>query len=138
MSDHGLQPLLDWYARLTPASLAEIGQYYAADAHFRDPFNDVCGVAAIKAIFEHMFAATEVPRFVFNEQLQQGNQAFVTWRFDCVIRRRLWQIEGSTYLVFGADGRVVEHRDYWDAAGQLYEKLPLIGGVLRLLKRSMR
>ena len=138
MSDHGLQPLLDWYARLTPASLAEIGQYYAADAHFRDPFNDVCGVAAIKAIFEHMFAVTQVPRFVFVEQLQQGEQAFVTWRFDCVIRRRLWQIEGSTYLVFGADGRVVEHRDYWDAAGQLYEKLPLIGGVLRLLKRSMR
>lgn len=138
MSDHGLQPLLDWYARLTPASLAEIGQYYAADAHFRDPFNDVCGVAAIKAIFDHMFAVTQASRFVFVEQLQQGEQAFVTWRFDCVIRRRLWQIEGSTYLVFGADGRVVEHRDYWDAAGQLYEKLPLIGGVLRLLKRSMR
>ena len=62
----------------------------------------------------------------------------MTWRFDCVIRGRLWQIEGSTHLVFGADGRVVEHRDYWDAAEQLYEKLPLIGGVLRLLKRSMR
>lgn len=138
MSDQRLSSLLAWYAELTPTSLAEIGNYYAADAHFRDPFNDVCGVAAIKAIFEHMFAVTEVPRFVFVEQLQQGDQAFVTWRFDCVIRRRLWQIEGSTYLIFGADGRVVEHRDYWDAAEQLYEKLPLLGGVLRLLKRSMR
>ena len=138
MSDQRLSSLLTWYTGLTPASLAEIGNYYAADAHFRDPFNDVCGVAAVKAIFEHMFAVTEVPRFVFVEQLQQGDQAFVTWRFDCVIRRRLWQIEGSTYLIFGADGRVVEHRDYWDAAEQLYEKLPLLGGVLRLLKRSMR
>lgn len=138
MSDQRLSSLLAWYAELTPTSLAGIGNYYAADAHFRDPFNDVCGVAAIKAIFEHMFAVTEVPRFVFVEQLQQGDQAFVTWRFDCVIRRRLWQIEGSTYLIFGADGRVVEHRDYWDAAEQLYEKLPLLGGVLRLLKRSMR
>ncbi|MFO1384994.1 MAG: nuclear transport factor 2 family protein [Chitinivorax sp.] len=138
MSDQRLSSLLAWYAGLTPASLADIGNYYAADAHFRDPFNDVYGVAAIKAIFEHMFAVTEVPRFVFVEQLQQGDQAFVTWRFDCVIRGRLWQIEGSTHLVFGADGRVVEHRDYWDAAEQLYEKLPLIGGVLRLLKRSMR
>ena len=106
MHEHSLQPLLGWYARLTPASLAEIDNFYAADAHFRDPFNDVCGVASIRAI--------------------------------CEIKRRLWQIEGSTYLVFGVDGRVVEHRDYWDAAEQLYEKLPLIGGVLRLLKRSMR
>lgn len=138
MHEHSLQPLLGWYARLTPASLAEIDNFYAADAHFRDPFNDVCGVASIRAIFEHMFTVTQAPRFVFVEQLQQGNQAFVTWRFDCEIKRRLWQIEGSTYLVFGVDGRVVEHRDYWDAAEQLYEKLPLIGGVLRLLKRSMR
>lgn len=138
MNGQPLQSLLDWYAQLTPSSLAAIGDYYAADAHFRDPFNDVHGIAAIQAIFAHMFATTEMPRFVFVEQLQQEQQAFVTWRFECVIRRRLWQIEGSTYLRFDAGGRVLEHRDYWDAAEQLYEKLPLIGGVLRLLKRSMR
>ncbi len=138
MTDHGLQPLLEWYARLTPASLAQIGDYYVADAHFRDPFNDVRGLASIRAIFDHMFAVTQAPHFVFHEQLQQGERAFVTWRFDCLIRHRLWQIDGSTYLRFGADGRVVEHRDYWDAAAELYEKLPLIGSVLRLLKRSMR
>jgi ketosteroid isomerase-like protein len=102
MHEHSLQPLLGWYARLTPASLAEIDNFYAADAHFRDPFNDVCGVASIRAIFEHMFTVTQAPRFVFVEQLQQGNQAFVTWRFDCVIKRRLWQIEGSTYLVLAS------------------------------------
>ena len=115
---------------------ADIGNYYAADA-FRDPFNDVYGVAVDPGHFDHMFAVTEVPRFVFVEQLQQGERAFVTWRFDCVIRGRLWQIEGST-IWFWCRWRVVEHRDYWDAAEQLYEKLPLIGGVLRLLKRSMR
>ena len=51
-----------------------------------------------------------------------------------------WELEVSPALEAWllADGRVVEHRDYWDAAEQLYEKLPLIGGVLRLLKRSMR
>jgi len=27
------------------------------------------------------------------------------------------------------------HRDYWDAAGELYAKLPLIGAVMRWLRR---
>ena len=32
-------------------------------------------------------------------------------------------------------GRVAEHRDYWDAAGELYARLPLIGPPMRLLLR---
>ena len=27
------------------------------------------------------------------------------------------------------------HRDYWDAAEELYEKLPILGGLMRWLKR---
>jgi hypothetical protein len=27
------------------------------------------------------------------------------------------------------------HRDYWDAAEELYEKLPVVGSVMRWLKR---
>ena len=32
-------------------------------------------------------------------------------------------------------GRVAFHRDYWDAAEELYEKLPGLGGLMRWLKR---
>jgi len=47
----------------------------------------------------------------------------------------------SAQLVVGlfgaADGRgkVVAHRDYWDAAEELYAKLPLLGPLVRLLGR---
>jgi len=29
----------------------------------------------------------------------------------------------------------VFHRDYWDAAEELYEKLPVIGALMRWLKK---
>ncbi|MCA0424309.1 MAG: nuclear transport factor 2 family protein, partial [Proteobacteria bacterium] len=38
-------------------------------------------------------------------------------------------------LRLAADGRIAEHRDYWDAAEELYEKLPAIGALMRWLKR---
>jgi hypothetical protein len=28
------------------------------------------------------------------------------------------------------------HRDYWDAAEELYEKLPVLGGLMRWLKKQ--
>ena len=46
-------------------------------------------------------------------------------------------IHGASHLRFGADGRVVVHRDYWDAAEELYEKLPLVGALMRWLKRRL-
>jgi steroid delta-isomerase len=38
---------------------------------------------------------------------------------------------------FGPDGRVTYHRDYWDAAGELYAKLPVVGPLMRYLARKM-
>jgi steroid delta-isomerase len=30
------------------------------------------------------------------------------------------------------------HRDYWDAAEELYEKLPVLGALMRWLKQARR
>jgi len=32
---------------------------------------------------------------------------------------------------------VTYHRDYWDTAEELYAKLPLLGGLMRLLRRRL-
>jgi hypothetical protein len=44
-------------------------------------------------------------------------------------------IRGASHIRFAADGRACYHRDYWDVAEELYEKLPLIGSVMRGLKK---
>ncbi|MYN45883.1 nuclear transport factor 2 family protein [Pseudoduganella sp. FT93W] len=131
-------PLLEWYAALTPQTLAQAARYYAADARFRDPFNDVQGVAAITAIFEHMFATTEHPRFVITGCIVQEQQAFATWIFSFDLRGRHYEIEGGSHLRFDAEGRVSHHRDYWDAAEELLQKLPVVGAPIRWLRRQFR
>jgi steroid delta-isomerase len=30
------------------------------------------------------------------------------------------------------------HRDYWDAAEELYEKIPVLGSILRWLKSKLK
>jgi steroid Delta-isomerase len=44
-------------------------------------------------------------------------------------------VRGGSHIVFGDDGRIALHRDYWDAAEELYEKLPAVGRLMRWLKR---
>jgi hypothetical protein len=131
--------LARFFETLSPQSVAEVGRYYAADARFKDPFNDVVGVPAIEHIFAHMFSRLEQPRFVVTEQVVQGGQCFMCWEFHFGLKSLQGSgpqvILGASRLVFSAQGLVTLHRDYWDAAEELYEKLPLVGGLMRWLKR---
>ena len=131
--------LVQWFEHLTPVSVQQLSRFYAADARFKDPFNDVQGVPAVEAIFVHMFEALIAPRFVVTGRVAQGAQCFLTWEFRFCFRNfhqgHEQVILGASHLMFDVAGKVQLHRDYWDAAEELYEKLPLVGSLMRWLKR---
>ena len=134
-----LNRLVVFFETLTEKSVADLPLIYAPEARFKDPFNDVKGCEAIAAIFSHMFVALEAPRFVVIERISPGDQCFLTWefrfRFKNYQRSTEQVILGASHIVFNAQGLVSLHRDYWDAAEELYEKLPVVGSVMRWLKR---
>ena len=98
------------------------------------------GLPAIRGIFAHMFQALQEPRFVITQQLVDGSQAFLVWEFRFRMRRfdtaTTQVIRGGSHLVLDAQGKVTLHRDYWDAAEELYEKLPGLGPLMRWLRRK--
>ena len=131
MTTAGLERVRAYFESISPESAQRIGEFYAADAYFKDPFNDVSGRAAIRRVFAHMFETTEAPRFRIESRVAGEREAFVTWVFRFRAMRRDFEILGATHLRFDASGDVVMHRDYWDAAEELYAKLPLLGLLVR-------
>ena len=133
-----LQRVVDFFEQLSPQRLEELPLLYASEARFKDPFNEVQGLPAIRGIFEHMYASLHEPRFVITTRIEQGDQAFVGWDFIFRFRRfdtrTVQTVRGGSHLVFNHAGLVTLHRDYWDAAEELYEKLPVVGGLMRWLK----
>jgi hypothetical protein len=67
----------------------------------------------------------------------------LTWDFVFGLRGQTTEItvRGTSHLWLapGTDGRwrIERHRDYWDVAEELYEKLPLLGALMRWLKRRV-
>ncbi len=134
-----VQRLVQFFEQLQPQDLPRLPALYAADARFKDPFNEVQGLADIGRIFAHMFEALDSPHFFVTERIVQDHKCFLVWDFRFRFKRfdtQSWQtVRGGTHLVFNDEGLVTLHRDYWDAAEELYEKLPLVGGLMRWLKR---
>jgi ketosteroid isomerase-like protein len=136
--DPRVQHIVTLFETLTDSDVKRLPHYYASNARFKDPFNDVHGVAAIERVFAHMFEALHEPRFIIREAIVQGDQCFLTWDFLFRFKRysdAMQTVHGGSHLRFDAEGLVCLHRDYWDAAEELYEKLPLVGALMRWLKR---
>ncbi len=138
-TDPRIARVVGFFEHITPQDVARLDRLYTPDAYFKDPFNEVRGVPAIARIFSHMFEQVDRPRFVVHETVCEGDRALLVWDFEFAFRRPLppgpRRIRGCTHVRFAADGRVDWHRDYWDAAEELYEKLPLVGALMRWLRR---
>jgi hypothetical protein len=128
-----------FFETLSPQSVAQLHTIYDAQARFKDPFNEVQGLPEIERIFQHMYVALDQPHFVVTGQVVDGAQAFLTWEFRFRFKRfdttTMQAVRGASHVVFNEQGLVTMHRDYWDAAEELYEKLPVVGGVMRWLKK---
>lgn len=134
-----IDALIVWFETLDPASLGRVGEFYAREAFFKDPFNEVRGVEGVRRVFAHMFEQVVEPRFRVTERVVADNGAMLAWDFTFRLRpgSALITVHGATHLRLDAQGLVGHHRDYWDTGEELYAKLPLLGAMMRLLRRRL-
>ena len=136
--DH-VNNIVTYFETLTEESVSRLPEYYIEDAYFKDPFNEVHGVKHIQRIFAHMYTALDKPRFVITSKIVEDNTCFLVWDFKFYMKNydktEEKTIRGGSHLVLNSEGNIISHRDYWDAAEELYEKLPVVGAMMRWLKK---
>ena len=128
------------FEHITEDKVDLLAEVYTEDAIFKDPFNEVSGHAGILRIFRHMYKRVEGAKFVVTNKILQDDNAFIVWDFQFSLKgQQICQhIHGSSHIKFAHDGKVYYHRDYWDAAAELYEKIPVLGMMMRFLKKRAR
>lgn len=130
--------LVAYFENLQSHDVTRMADFYAEDAYFCDPFNEVNTLTEIQKIFRDMFVKLQQPHFkILNTYLSEEG-AVLVWDFSFKVkffRLHDYVIHGNSVLKFDAQGKVNYHRDYWDASAELYAKLPVIGTIFRGLRR---
>ena len=127
------------YENIQIDRVKQLVAHYAPDATFKDPFQLVQGRESIIHIFEKMFTQLNNPTFKVISAMHQGLEASLLWEFNFCFKR--WDkspqsLKGVSWLKFNEAGLITSHIDYWDPAEGIYEKLPLIGSLMRFLKKQ--
>jgi len=128
-----------FYEGLTPDGLGRLEQLCAPDVRFRDPFNDVTGVAAYRAILARMFEDVAAPRFEVVDRAISDHVAYLRWdfSFEPLKGGASWHIEGMTELHFDDENRVAAHLDHWDSGTQFYGRLPLLRHAIGFIRKRL-
>jgi hypothetical protein len=130
----------EFYGTFSAAWLPRLDELYAPGFRFRDPFHAIDGdLPALRAYLGRVLTAVAESRFVIEDTALGADGAYVRWRWEWRRRARDPQriAPGISHLRLAADGRITHHHDLFDAAEGVYEALPVLGPVLRAIKRRI-
>lgn len=142
MSDLLLQQLKSLqyeYEHIEINRIDQLMAHYSTDATFKDPFQVVSGKEAIAHIFRKMFNQLSNPSFKVLSITHNSSEASILWEFTFQFKR--WNrnpqsLKGVSWLTLNELGLITSHIDYWDPAEGIYEKLPVLGHLMRFLKKQ--
>lgn len=141
MDDERLGAYRHFLETLSLDGLERLDALAAPDIHYHDPFVDARGLAQVKRVFARMFDDVADPRFTFTHSARDRELCLLRWHFTCrprtIKRGHPWVCDGVTEVRFDTQGRVLEHVEHWDAGEQVYEKIPVLRALIRVVKRRV-
>ena len=114
---------------------------YAPNGYFRDPFHEVAGIDAIEHYFLASTETIEDCRFDIHDVARHEREFYFRWTMHLKTKRdpkNPIEAIGMTHVRFDEEGRVLFHQDYWDAGSVVYEKVPVLGSLVRFVKKRVR
>ncbi len=132
---------IDYWNTISPQTVDQIRDLGADSMRFRDPFTDVQGMDKVPEVFAEMFDQVPDISFSIKHNALDGQIGLLTWEMTFTVDRRgiktrKWIVPAASRITFDDQGKVLDHYDYWDAT-PLIESVPVVGGLIRTVKRFM-
>jgi len=122
---------------MRPDTVESVLALCADDIRFTDPFNDVTGRPALKAVFDDMFEKVSDLEFMVRDCHGEDRRWLLSWTYSGRLGRLgAMTIEGMSIVELDADNLVRRHADFWDS-GDLYARIPVLGPVIRAIRRRL-
>ena len=111
---------------------------YASGAYFNDTIKEIRSSKHIANYLAKSLEATEMVRIEVTDVARSGVDYYFRWVMDIKFRNlnnSSWtRSEGMSQIRFDHEGKVLLHRDFWDAAGGLFAYMPIVGFLLKWIK----
>jgi hypothetical protein len=134
-----LERTRQFFDRLDKHHLELVDRFYDPDATFQDPIHRLRGSTAVKSYYERLYKEVDSIRFEYFKALESENLVSLEWRMHLTTPAlnggRELTVDGASLIEFGGrEGKAVSHRDYFDMGEFVYERVPILGWLIREIK----
>ena len=108
-------------------------EFYNEDVFFVDPTQEMKGLDSYVKAQEKLIKRCDDVFLETHAISITENYGFVEWTMGLKIMGKEFIYPGTTRLVFGENGLIKEHRDYFDFCGPTFGPVPVLGGFIKWL-----
>jgi len=129
------------YLALNKDNLDLLDTLYCDNTTFIDPFNQVESLTNLKKYFSELYENVQSISFDFIDESSNTNDHYITWKMRLAHPKlnsgSEFIVDGATHLKSDESNKISYHRDYFDGASMIYERVPVIGKIIKLIKSRL-
>jgi hypothetical protein len=125
------------FAKLDSDNLHLLGDIYNEEIEFTDPAHTIRGLDHLTRYFSSLYENSTVS-IRFLHTVYQHPTGYIQWIMK-IQNARLnggedFEVAGVSRVEFDENGKIAAHTDYFDLGALIYERLPLLGRLIRTIK----
>lgn len=130
-----------FYTDLASMQVSELANIYSTDVIFIDPIAEHKGLPAVEHYFAKLLKNAKFCEFdIHYKHKTDENGYVVSWTMSFTSSRinkgMPVAVNGLTVLSV-RDEKIVFHRDYYDLGQMVYEHVPLLGRIIKRIKKGL-
>lgn len=136
-----LQRSKEFFNHLNKETMDLVDDFYDQDVVFKDPLVLFSNRQPLKEYYRGLYQNVSLIRFTFENEVLSGPQCTFSWTMEmtCGLNNgEPMSVNGISTIRFGGkEGKAVYHRDYYDMGEFVYERIPIVKSVIKLIKKKM-
>ncbi|SHG12429.1 SnoaL-like domain-containing protein [Marinomonas polaris DSM 16579] len=127
-----------FYLDVKHPKLDKIDDVYTEDVLFKDPVHELRGAENLHAYLSEMCVNVHSGRFEYLDQIVSENTAYIKWNMHFKhpkLGNKTITVRGISQVQFNE--RIYFHEDVYDLGQLIYEHVPLLGAVVKGLKKRL-
>lgn len=127
-----------FYQDVKNPQLHKINEIYSENLCFKDPVHELYGSEALHAYLSEMCLNVQSGRFEYLDQILSENTAYIKWNMHFKhpkLGKNTVTVRGVSQIQF--NDRIYFHEDIYDMGELIYEHVPVLGSVVKKLKKRL-
>ena len=133
ISEKDLEELFNKPYKVSAPNKAKWSKFYDENVVFIDPTQEKIGLNSYIEVQEKLIKRCDDVYLKSHNISITNNFGFIEWTLGLKILGKEFIYPGVTRLVFGDNGKIKEHRDYFDFCGPTFGPVPILGSFIRWL-----